>query len=201
MKNFIKLIVGTLLAFVTFISINAQDNILQINANEWFKGESYLGGLKIKPFEGTNITEFYNQYKKNKLVIDKAFAYLKCTNLDTLSVGQHTIYGDSLFARVSQNPTKAFDITKWEFHKKYIDIQYVIRGKEKMGITLIENLKVIEPYEDERETGFGLAETGKYYLADSSVFLIFFPSDAHRPNIKVEGWDKTKKIVLKLMAK
>lgn len=181
--------------------INAQDAELLKKTNQWFKSQTYLDGLALKPFEGVNKVEFYIQYQKNKDLLDKAFSYLKNTNLDIISVGKHVIDGDSVFASVTENPTKSFEDTKWEFHKKYIDIQYVIKGKEKMGTTPVESLSITTPYNETKDVGFGDASNGKFYIAEPGTFLIFLPSDAHRPNIRIKGFEKTKKIVVKILAK
>lgn len=197
-KNLLMILI-TLFSYSSLI--NAQDAELLKKSDQWFKSQKYLNGLSIKPFDGANKVEFYIQYQKNKDLLDKAFAYLKNTNLDTISVGKHVIDGDSVFASVTENPTKAFEDTKWEFHKKYIDIQYVIKGKEKMGMTPVESLSITTPYNETKDVGFGEASNGKFFVAEPGTFLIFFPTDAHRPNIKVEGFDKTKKIVVKILVK
>lgn len=173
----------------------------QATIDKWFASNEYLGGLTLKPYAGVNKAELYKQYQKNKALWDAAFAYLKNTNLDTLSlVKKRQIIGDDLFISVTENPTKDFDNTKWEFHKKYIDIQYVIKGKEKMGALPVEKLNVTEPYTESRDGGNGTSTEGSYYVAEPGTFMVFFPSDAHRPNIKVEGFEKTKKIVFKVKA-
>jgi len=105
-----------------------------------------------------------------------------------------------VYVTVSDNKTKAFEETKWEAHKKYIDIQYVAKGKEKMGVAPFEKAIEVEPYNDKKDVGFYSisALESKFYIAQPDTFLIFFPSDAHRPNIKIDGVDADKKIVIKI---
>ncbi len=38
-------------------------------------------------------------------------------------------------------------------------------------------------------------------LAEPGTFFIFTPEDAHRPGIKVDGFDTLKKVVIKVRAK
>lgn len=168
------------------------------DAAKWFNGGEWLGGLKLKAHESTNQIEFATQYHKNKMLWDKAFAFFKNTNLDTIRPGKYPIDGDNLFASVTENPTKDFDKTKWESHKKYIDIQYVIKGKEKMGVVPVSTATVVTPYDETKDIAFYSSNDGKFYEAQPGTFFIFFPQDAHRPNTRVEGFDSDKKIVLKV---
>ncbi len=176
MNTILKSLAILIALFSCHTLINAQDAELLKKTDQWFKSQNYLNGLALKPFEGVNKVEFYIQYQKNKYLLDKAFSYLKKTNLDTISVGKHVINGDSVFASVTEIPTKSFEDTKWEFHKKYIDIQYVIKGKEKMGTTPVESLSITTPYNETKDVGFGDASNGKFYIAEPGTFLIFFPN-------------------------
>lgn len=157
-----------------------------------------LNSLSIKPHSSINRSEFKRQYGANKVLWDKAFEFLRTTDLSSLPVGRQNLAGDSLYVSVTFGPEKVFDSTKWESHKNYIDLQYVIMGKEKMGKADVAKAKVVKPYDDARDVANYEAD-GQFYMADPSQFFIFFPLDAHRPNIKVEEGD-VKKIVIKIRA-
>lgn len=166
-------------------------------AKKWFKKQEWLNGLQLKPNKSVDYIEFYRQYHANKMYWDKAFDFLKTQNLQTIAVGRHEIDGDHVYASVTQNPTKDFDSTAWESHRKYIDLQYVISGKEKIGMTSPEKLAVTKPYDATKDLA-NYSGDGKLYKAEPGTFFLFFPSNAHRPNI-ADG-DKTpdKKIVIKI---
>jgi biofilm protein TabA len=167
------------------------------NATKWVKENSWRHGFAINLAEGTDEVAFTTQYHMNPALWDKAFAYLKNTNLDTLSPGKYPIQGDDLFASVTIAPTKEFDKTNWESHKKYIDLQYVISGKEKIGVAPLASATVTKPYDETKDVANYTAE-GIFHLAEPTVLFLFFPTDVHRPNVKVEGYDSDKKIVLKI---
>jgi YhcH/YjgK/YiaL family protein len=78
-----------------------------------------------------------------------------------------------------------------------IDIQYIVRGKEKMGVATATNATVTNPYDPARDVANYTTE-GKYYIAEPGTMYIFFPSDLHRPSIKVDGYDVVKKVVIKV---
>jgi biofilm protein TabA len=169
------------------------------NIDKWFKQKEYLNGLKAEPHESVDKVEFARQYNANKDLWDAAFAYLKNTNLQTLPVGKYTIVPDKVTVSVTEDSTKNFEKTNWESHRKMVDIQYIVRGEEKMGVAPVSTAKVIRPYDEKRDAANYEVE-GKYYVSTPDKFFIFFPTDAHRPNITTGGNKPDKKIVIKVLA-
>ena len=129
----------------------------------------------------------------------KAFAYLKNTDLNKIAKGKYPIDGDNVFASVTADSSKNFDKTNWESHRKYIDIQYVINGEEMIGVYPVSKATVTKEYDEKRDAANYSAD-GKLYSATPGTFFIFFPSDAHRPNITPGGNLVVKKIVIKVKA-
>jgi len=189
---------------LTFLSINgfsnertAPKNPTKHQAKKWFKKKEWLNGLQLQPSKSINYIEFYRQYHANKAYWDKAFDYLKTQNLQTLSLGRHDIDGDNVYASVTDNPTKDFDNTAWESHRNYIDLQYVISGKEKIGVASPQTLTIIKPYDASRDAA-NYSGNGKLYNAIPGTLFLFFPSEAHRPNIADGDKNPDKKIVIKI---
>ena len=60
---------------------------------------------------------------------EKAFAFLQQVTDQTV-VGRHEIAGDDVFAFVQQHATKPMSERSYESHRKYIDVQYIQRGRE-----------------------------------------------------------------------
>lgn len=174
-----------------------QQEITAKSAKTWVKKREWANGLKIKLNSSTNNVEFAKQYAANKAVWDKAFEFLRERDLNQIAPGKYPIDGDNVYASVTEGPSKEFDQSAWESHQNYIDLQYVINGKEKIGVAPIESLTVTKPY-DPAKDGANYSGEGKYYIATPSEFFLFFPSDGHRPNIKVDGYDKVKKLVVKI---
>lgn len=152
---------------------------------------------QLKPHESINKAEFTRQYQINKIYWDKAFAFLKNNNLDTMAVGKHVIDGDNVYAIITENPTKDLDSTKWESHKNYIDLQSVIKGEEKIGVAVLNSLTVTMPYDVSKDL-INYSGDGKFYNAMPGTFFLFFPKDAHRPNVTTNGNKPDKKIVIKI---
>jgi YhcH/YjgK/YiaL family protein len=167
------------------------------SAKTWVKGRAWANGLKLKLNSSTNNIEFAKQYATNSAIWDKAFEFLRERDLNQLAPGKYPIDGDNAYASVTEGPSKEFDQSAWESHQNYIDLQYVINGKEKIGVAPIESLTVTKPY-DAAKDGANYSGEGEYYIATPDEFFLFFPADGHRPNIKVDGYDKVKKLVIKI---
>ena len=131
--------------------------------------------------------------------IEKALKYLQNTDLKKLEIGKHEIDGKNIFVVVSEYDAKDIELGKWEAHKKYLDIQYVVSGKEKIGYASIEEMKVIGDYNEEKDVMF-LKGEGDLLLVKEGTFALFAPQDVHMPGIKVNNGEHVKKIVVKILA-
>ena len=196
-KNYL---IASLLLFVTTVHLSAQTSKTdwtEKKAKKWFKKKEYLNGLSATPYLEIDKVQFAQQYHLNKALWDKAFAYLKQTNLQTLANGRYAIDGDNVYAIVTEAPTKDYDKTAFESHRKYIDLQYVITGIENMGRASLASVTVSKPYNESTDLANYTGE-GKIYTIPQGSFMLFFPSDAHRPNITPGGNKVVKKIVIKI---
>lgn len=167
----------------------------------WFEQKAWLNSWDVTPDESINRRSLAVQYFRNKKHWDQTFAFLKTHDLKNMPLGKQELDGDSLFVNVEEYITKDKSETRYESHKKYIDIQYIIEGEEVIGLTTPDNLEVTEPYTEEKDIAFYSFDGGEYVKATPENFVIFFPEDAHRPLIKAEENSKAKKIVVKVMLK
>lgn len=167
-------------------------------AAQWFEAGEWAKDLNFVPHSSVNKTEFARQYHKYKARWHAAFTYLRETDLTNVALGNYEIDGENVFAIIAENPKKDFDETKWESHRQYQDIQMVITGAEKMGIAEISSLNPTQNYDAETDLIFYTGDTGDFHTAEPGTFFIFFPQDGHRPDIKIEGIETDKKIVVKV---
>ena len=195
MKKIIALPI--LLVFFFFSMQSAAQTISKRQAKKWFAKKEWIGGAKLNPHKSINKQELSRQYQLNKVYWDKAFAFLRDHNLDSLPKGKYLIGGDNVTASVTEDPSKDFDKTNWESHRKFIDVQCIISGEEKMGVWPVAGATVTKEYDEKRDAA-NYTATGKFYIAGPGEFFIFFPADAHRPNITPGGNKVVKKIVIKV---
>jgi biofilm protein TabA len=167
--------------------------------DRWFNTSEWQNGWNVKPDSSINKRDLAIAYFKNKDRWEKAFMFFKDNDLESLDLKRYDIDGDSLFAIVSEYRTKDPDTAEFEAHRKYIDIQYVISGKEIINIAPISTVKkILSPYNAEKDIEFVTVEKETDHLATPDKFFIFFPGDAHRPGIKDEANSNVRKIVLKV---
>ena len=129
--------------------------------------------------------------------LKKGFEWLKNTDLENIKPDRYYIDGDKLFANVQEYETKSD--AKYEAHRKYIDIQYMIRGKEFAGSTDITNCTTCEEYDSETDLEFLNCNVEEnYQTLNEGEFLVFFPQDAHKPSISPNKQLFVKKVIVKV---
>jgi YhcH/YjgK/YiaL family protein len=138
------------------------------------------------------------QYYGLSIGIEKALKYLENTDISKFEVGKYEIDGKNMYVSVAEYETKNIEQGKWEAHRKYLDIQFIISGKEKMGYAPINEMKVKSEYNQEKDILF-LEGEGNYLAANEGTFLVFYPEDAHMPGIKAEKQQFVKKAVIKIL--
>ena len=169
----------------------------QRRAEQWVRHGDWKTGLAQKPHASVNAVTFALQYHRNPELWNKVFAFMKTRDLQTLAPGKYPIDGDNAYAMVTQGPTKRLEDVKWESHRQYIDLHYVISGKEQIGVAAMDKATVTEPFTDKSDNAHYDAQ-GTFYTADPAVFFLFFPTDLHRPGITVAGTPEDKKLVIKI---
>jgi YhcH/YjgK/YiaL family protein len=126
-----------------------------------------------------------------------AINYLITSDLNNLKIGKHEIAKDDIFVLMSEYNTKDEIDCKTETHKKYIDIQIMLKGEEKFGFAFLNNQKVSEIYNEEKDCMFYEASLDYQNLREGT-FAIFFPTDLHCPSIKIDKSIKVRKAVVKV---
>jgi YhcH/YjgK/YiaL family protein len=111
-------------------------------------------------------------------------------------MGRTDIDGDNLFALVQEYDTKPAEQGKWESHRKYIDVQYILSGRERMGFANIYRMDLGE-YLPEKDFQ-GMGGEGNYVDLSAGDFAIFFPEYGHKPGLCATAPEKVKKVVIKV---
>lgn len=128
------------------------------------------------------------------------YNFIVNNDMKSLYLGRHQINA-KVYANVETYSTKDIKEGKFESHKKYIDIQYIISGEENIISEDISSLTVSEEYDETRDIVFykdnGL---GKDNILRSGEFIVLYPNDGHMPCISVNKDipSSNKKIVFKV---
>lgn len=128
-----------------------------------------------------------------------AFIWIE-ENAATAEEGWYDLGIGGAKVRVMSYPTKTREEAKYEAHRETIDIQYTIKGAEGIEFTPTENLTPREDYNPEKEVQiFETPETSEGRVDNvPGRFSIFYPEDAHLPQLNVEGVESVRKLVVKV---
>lgn len=123
---------------------------------------------------------------------------VKKQDVDSLSVGKYVI-NDELYFMVQEYTTKKEEDCKLESHKKYIDVQWILKGEEKIKTISTDKLKLEKSYDRMKDIMFWkpVDDMLEMVLKDGS-YVVLYPNDAHMPCIAVGKQEKVKKIVIKI---
>lgn len=137
-------------------------------------------------------------YDKLAHGIRLGFEYLEAFDPATPD-GRYPIEGDRVFALVQSYETGPSTERPFEVHRRYIDLQYVVEGRERILRSHLVGLEVETPYDPERDAEFYHdPPASSSVLVGSGEFAILYPNDAHKSGCMAGGRDPVRKIVVKI---
>lgn len=154
--------------------------------------------IEIMPDRSIDIKQLEKHVSQNPVLWEKAFDFLKNSNLREMVKGRYEIDGKNLYAIIDEYITKALPGTRLEAHRRYADIQYVISGEEKMGLAPLGSCRETVAYDKEKDICFLESDKEIFIEAKPDRYLVFLPDDAHRPGVMAGTNVHSKKIVIKV---
>ncbi|WP_373820305.1 YhcH/YjgK/YiaL family protein [Glaesserella sp.] len=139
-----------------------------------------------------------NEYPK---AIQFALDYLKNTDFDALQTGRYPLKGDLIYVQVLDLETKPKSDILPEVHRRYLDVQYLHSGLERMGVEpdLGQN-PIAKEYDPERDIQhYAMMQNEVELIFRPGNFAVFFPEDIHRPACQDGGRSSPiRKVVVKI---
>jgi len=116
--------------------------------------------------------------------------------------GRHELRGPQLYASISRYLTTDPSAKPFEAHRRYIDIQCVLAGRETLYWAEVERLQVQQEYSEGKDTAH-YADPGGAGIPlplEPGRFAVLFPEDAHKPGCHAmkEGAAEVRKLVIKV---
>ena len=128
--------------------------------------------------------------------MEAAFAFLRDAVHTDPEPEEYEIDGRDVYAIVSDCVAKKQEDVRLEAHKKYIDIQFALRGEDRIGWSpLNECTNVEQVYNSAKDVELYTDAPQDWFVLKAGIFCIFFPQDAHAP---LAGTGSSKKIVVKV---
>ena len=133
-----------------------------------------------------NMDKLERQIELNPAAWEAVAVFLKENDLDALPIGRNDI-GNGAFANVAEYETKLQNV--YELHRRYIDVQLLTRGCETVFVADKELAK--EPQGEYNEEGdyilYTKADNARRVVLSPTSYQVFYPSDAHKPCMAVDG--------------
>lgn len=131
---------------------------------------------------------------------EKAFDFIKKAVRENLPSGKYEIDSSRVYASIQKYTTKSAEEGKFEGHRKYIDIQYMMSGTEAIECVDVSKAESLTGYNEEKDCEF-FENKGKSVkgVIDTGDYAVFFPNDLHKPSMSYENVPaNVKKIVVKV---
>ncbi|HXK62552.1 MAG TPA: YhcH/YjgK/YiaL family protein [Acidobacteriota bacterium] len=138
-------------------------------------------------------------YEKLNPLFPVAFDYLRKTSFADVQPGRYEIQGSDVYALVQEYTTRPRSQGRWEAHRNYIDLQFMQRGNELMGVANLGDLKPLNDYDAVKDAEH-LEGEGVFLVVPEAYFVIFGTEDAHMPCLEAGQANTVKKVVLKIRA-
>jgi biofilm protein TabA len=107
--------------------------------------------------------------------------------------------GDKLFAKTMRLDTGAREAFKWETHRDYVDLQYIVGGGEVIEWAPAAKLVPDVAYDTKTDFQFyAPAEADVLLPMTDGLFVFLFPADGHKPLV-ANGADRhVHKVIAKI---
>lgn len=121
-------------------------------------------------------------YEQLHPLFPQAFVRLRqlATQAD-LPEGKIEIDGERIHAGVTRRDGKPAAEARVETHRRYIDIQYVVDGTDRIGWMPVSDCQESKGYNDAKDVEFYGDRPEMWFDLAAGQFAIFFPHDAHAP--------------------
>ena len=141
-----------------------------------------------------------NRYTKLNPYFETAFAALAKLASEPYVKGRHEVDGENVYINAAAYDTHPIEGAKAEAHKRYIDVMWMVSGKEQLGYYPTQGHKNITmPYDEAGDALLADMEKDsslvKFFPGD---VVILFPEDGHAPGLDLDGTQHVQKLIAKV---
>jgi YhcH/YjgK/YiaL family protein len=87
-----------------------------------------------------------------------------------------------------------------EAHRNYLDIQYIVKGKEVMGWADLADCELVGEFNEAKDVG-KYSGNFEYLTINEGICYVAFPEDVHMPGRHLDVPNDFTKVVVKLKVK
>lgn len=127
-----------------------------------------------------------------------AMAFLRREDLRELPEGWYEL-GEGVRASVQRYVSMEKETLSFETHDKFYDVQYVVEGREFVGVCSRKGLVVKKEYDEENDiTFYEEPELSGWVLLEAGEYVVLSPEDVHKPRCLAGEAMPVVKIVVKV---
>lgn len=148
--------------------------------------------------DDNDLSKLDAQIERTPGVWEAVAVFLKEKDMKALPLGRNEI-GEGAFANVAEYETKLQNM--YELHRRYIDVQLLAYGRE--AVFVADKGQAREPQGEFNEEGdfilYAEAAGARQVMVSPESYQVFYPSDAHKPCMAVEGCPQpVRKVCVKI---
>lgn len=98
---------------------------------------------------------------------------------------------------VQKVTTKDAETSQLEAHREFLDIQYILKGKEMVGWAPVDTLTPVGEFNPAKDKGMYEGKNYPMEIAEGYCYVVY-PEDAHAPSVHIGEGGEVNKIVIKL---
>jgi YhcH/YjgK/YiaL family protein len=129
-----------------------------------------------------------------------AVEFLETSGRSELAEGRVVVDGEKVYVEVQAYDSVERDAERFEGHRKYIDIQFVVSGEEIISWTSMKNVTETKAYDAEHDYWLGSAPADKIteVRLGAGQLAVLYPSDPHAPRKAIGSAAPVRKLVVKV---
>ena len=127
-----------------------------------------------------------------------AFAFLRRGGFDELATGRHEVGGERMYVMVNRYTTKPPSELPYEAHRAWLDVHYIVSGRETLYWQDIGAMPEGEGYQADGDAELFRHDGGLPVVLEPGMFVVLYPQDAHKPGCIADATVPTVKVVVKL---
>lgn len=130
--------------------------------------------------------------------LERAVEFIKNLDKNTLVQGRHEV-DEEFFYNYMEYEAKVPTDTRYETHRNYVDIQYIVEGHEQVDVSFEQYMEEDVPYDAQKDIAF-YKNPKKHFtrILGPGEFVVVLPHEFHKPGMKVGEDGRVKKIVGKV---
>jgi len=130
--------------------------------------------------------------------LKRGLQMLMDTDFSTLENGKRVCGDDDVYMNVVEYESRLPELMKKEIHEEYIDIQYIVSGREIAGFSDVATMTKLPPEGDLPDAYFYEGAIDNKVLLEEDWFVVFFPGEAHGGGVMVDEPGHVRKAVVKV---